>query len=109
MAATPGYGRPILLIELRNLKGSEQGLSMKGRTFGHLSVVGRLPDGYVILCQLNGDEYSFLAKALGISVECPHCGATRCGADLAQEYYSGSAKSRDDSRASPYEWTQARS
>jgi hypothetical protein len=33
-----------------------------------LSVVGKLPEGYVILCRLNGDEYSFLTKTLGISV-----------------------------------------
>ena len=26
-------------------------------------------------------------KSLGISVECPHCGATRCGPDLAAESY----------------------
>jgi hypothetical protein len=36
----------------------------------HLSVVGKLPEGHVILCRLNGDEYSFLIKTLGISVEC---------------------------------------
>ena len=54
-----------------------------------LSVVGKLPEGYVILCRLNGDEYSFLTKTLGISVECPHCGATRCSAELAQEYFLG--------------------
>ena len=52
-----------------------------------LSVVGRLPEGYVILCSQNGDEYSFLVKSLGISVECPHCGATRCGPELAAENY----------------------
>jgi hypothetical protein len=54
-----------------------------------LSVIGKLPEGYVVLCRLNGDEYSFLAKTLGISVECPHCGATRCGAELAQDYFAG--------------------
>jgi hypothetical protein len=27
-------------------------------------------------------------KSLGISVECPHCGVTRCGADLAHEYHT---------------------
>jgi hypothetical protein len=54
-----------------------------------LSVVGKLPEGYVILCRLNGDEYSFLTKTLGISVECPHCGATRHGVELAQEYFLG--------------------
>jgi hypothetical protein len=54
-----------------------------------LSVVGKLPEGYVILCRLNGDEYSFLTRTLGISVECPHCGATRHGVELAQEYFLG--------------------
>jgi hypothetical protein len=63
-----------------------------GRLSAHLSVVGKLPEGYVILCRLNGNEYSFLVKALRISVECPHCGATRCGSDLAQEYYLGGAE-----------------
>jgi hypothetical protein len=52
-----------------------------------LTVVGRLPEGYIILCSQNDDEYSFLVKSLGISVECPHCGATRCGPDLAAESY----------------------
>jgi hypothetical protein len=62
-----------------------------------LSVVGKLPEGYVILCRLNGDEYSFLTKTLGISVECPHCGATRHGVELAQEYFLG----RDIATRSP--------
>jgi hypothetical protein len=56
---------------------------------GHLTVVGKLPEGYIILCELNGDEHSFLARNLGVSVECPHCGATCCSADLAQEYFLG--------------------
>jgi hypothetical protein len=60
----------------------------KDRTTGsHLTVVGKLPEGYVILCELDGNEHSFLAKNLGLSVECPHCGATRCSVDLAQEYF----------------------
>jgi hypothetical protein len=57
--------------------------------FARLSVAGKLPGGYVILCRTSGAEYNFLAKTLGISVECPHCGATRGGADLAQEYFLG--------------------
>jgi hypothetical protein len=71
------------------------------RTSGSLSVVGKLPEGYVILCRLNGDEYSFLAKALGISVECPHSGATRGGTDLAQEYYLGRDKAAVTPRSTP--------
>jgi hypothetical protein len=56
---------------------------------GRLSVIGKLPEGYIILCELGGEEHSFLARTLGISVECPHCGTTRCSADLAQEYFVG--------------------
>lgn len=59
------------------------------RAAARLSVVGKLPEGYVILCELGGEEHSFLTRTLGISVECPHCGATRCSADLAQEYFVG--------------------
>ncbi len=75
------------------------------RTDTRLSVVGRLPEGYVILCSQNGDEYSFLVKSLGISVECPHCGATRCGPELAAENYlemePTDAKGPDDAFAVP--------
>jgi hypothetical protein len=54
-----------------------------------LSIAGKLSEGYVILCRNGGDEYSFLTKTLGPSVECPHCGATRHGVELAQEYFLG--------------------
>jgi hypothetical protein len=60
-----------------------------GQTSARLSVAGKLPEGYIIHCRFGGDEYSFLVRALGISVECPHCGATRHGAELAQEYFLG--------------------
>ena len=67
------------------------------RSDTRLSVVGRLPEGYVILCSQNGNEYSFLVKSLGISVECPHCGATRCGPELAAENYVESEMADADS------------
>ena len=57
------------------------------RMGARLTIVGRLPEGYIVLCGQDGEEYSFLVKSLGISVECPHCGATRCGPDLAAESY----------------------
>ena len=60
---------------------------IEDRSDAGLTVIGRLPEGYIILCSQNGDEYSFLVKSLGISVECPHCGATRCGPELAAENY----------------------
>jgi hypothetical protein len=68
------------------------------RTEARLSIVGRLPEGYIVLCRQDGEEYSFLVKALGISVECPHCGATRCGPELAAESYLESANGNRPAR-----------
>jgi len=88
MAASTG------LLHIRGRGGSEEGITLKmheDRTDARLTVVGRLPEGYIVLCSENGEEYSFLVKSLGISVECPHCGATRCGPDLAAESYPAAA------------------
>lgn len=74
----------------------------EGRIDSRLAVVGRLPEGYVILCSQNGDEYSFLVKSLGISVECPHCGATRCGPELAAESYLEPATTDGDDSADAF-------
>jgi hypothetical protein len=52
-----------------------------------MSIEGKLPEGYVILCSGNGSEYTFLQHHLGLSVECPHCGTTSEGAALAMEFY----------------------
>jgi len=68
------------------------------RIDAQLTVVGRLPEGYIVLCRQNDEEYSFLVKALGISVECPHCGATRCGPELAAENYLESANGNSVAR-----------
>jgi len=83
---------------VRGRGGSEERITLtmnEDRTDARLTVVGRLPEGYVVLCSQNGDEYSFLVKSLGISVECPHCGATRCGPELAAENY-GEPQTADD-------------
>jgi hypothetical protein len=71
--------------------GEDSNSMIADRSDAGLTVVGRLPEGYIILCSQNGDEYSFLVKSLGISVECPHCGATRCGPELAAENYDAEA------------------
>jgi hypothetical protein len=68
-----------------------------------LAVVGRLPEGYIILCNHKGDEYSFLVKSLGISVECPHCGATRCGPELAADSYLETPIANDDDSAADFD------
>jgi len=67
--------------------GKDSSFMIEDRSDAGLTVIGRLPEGYIVLCSVNGDEYSFLVKSLGISVECPHCGATRCGPELAAENY----------------------
>ena len=61
----------------------------------HLAIEGKLPEGYVIVCSRSGDEYSFLVRNLGLSVECPHCGTTVGSVDLAQEYYLEKADKPD--------------
>jgi hypothetical protein len=71
----------------------------QNRSEAGLAVVGRLSEGYIILCKHNGDEYSFLVKSLGISVECPHCGATRCGPELAADSYFETTAANDDGSA----------
>jgi hypothetical protein len=73
--------------ELRTMSHNQTGAG--------LAVIGRLPEGYIILCKHNGEEYSFLVKTLGISVKCPHCGATRCGPELAAESYLGTTTMDD--------------
>lgn len=57
-----------------------------------LTLVGKVPEGHVILCGRSGDEHTFLIRSLGISVECPHCGAVRAGVDLAVEAYPAAAE-----------------
>jgi hypothetical protein len=64
-------------------------MQMHDEAAAPLTVVGKLPQGYIILCGHHGDDYAFLVRSLGISVECPHCGATRCGPEMAQEYHTG--------------------
>jgi len=53
----------------------------------YLTIEGQIPEGYVVLCRSRGGDFSFLVRNLGLSVECPHCGATAHSAELAMEYY----------------------
>jgi len=61
----------------------------------HLSIEGKLPEGYVIVCSRREDEFSFLVRNLGLSVECPHCGTTVGSTDLALQYYLGKPEKPD--------------
>jgi hypothetical protein len=51
-----------------------------------MSIEGKLPQGYVILCSGSGGEYCFLQRNLGLSIECPHCGTTAESTALAMEF-----------------------
>ena len=63
----------------------------EGGVTARLTLAGKVPEGHVILCERPGDEHTFLIRSLGISVECPHCGAVRAGVDLAVEAYPDTA------------------
>ncbi len=59
--------------------------STNGVPTGGLRIIGRLPEGHIIMCRHGGDDYTFLVRSLGISVECPRCGATCRGTELAEQ------------------------
>jgi glucosylglycerol-phosphate synthase len=48
-----------------------------------LRIDGRIPDGYVVLCDCS---HAFVQERLSLTVQCPHCGTTAFGADLATDY-----------------------
>ena len=47
---------------------------------------GRLPQGYVVICNAENHSHSFLVKQLGPSVECPKCGRTALSTELATAF-----------------------
>jgi hypothetical protein len=48
---------------------------------------GKIPEGYVVLCEPNDEPHSFIVRRLGPSVECPQCGRTALSANLIAAYY----------------------
>lgn len=52
-----------------------------------LTMLEKIKEGYVVLCSRHDDEFTFVVRRLGPSVECPHCGTTVPGAELATDYY----------------------
>jgi len=47
---------------------------------------GRLPQGYVVICNAEHHSHSFLVKQLGPSVDCPKCGRTALSTELATAF-----------------------
>ena len=58
---------------------------------------GRLPEGYVIICDSHRESHSFLVKHLGPSVECPRCGCTAISTLLVTEFSAKQAHGRSSS------------
>ncbi len=51
-----------------------------------MKIHGKLPEGYVVLCNNRHDDHCFLVKNLSVSVECPRCGWTALSEVLLTEY-----------------------
>ncbi len=51
-----------------------------------MRIEGKLPEGYVVLCDDGHEEHSFLVQNLNVSVECPRCGTTELSPNLVTEY-----------------------
>lgn len=57
-----------------------------------MHIVGKRPGGgYVIGCVCDDEDvHEFRVKKLGLSVECPNCGATAISTELLTEYHVNS-------------------
>ena len=51
-----------------------------------MTIDGRLPEGFVIVCEFHPSGHSFLVSQLGLTVECPKCGHTAISTLLATEF-----------------------
>lgn len=49
-----------------------------------MRVDGKISAGYAIVCDCGA---AFAVERLGVAVECPTCGHTELGVDVAVEYY----------------------
>ncbi len=49
-----------------------------------MRVDGKISAGYAIVCNCGA---AFAVERLGDAVECPECGHTKLGVDIAAEYY----------------------
>jgi hypothetical protein len=57
---------------------------------------GRLPQGYVVICNHDHHSHSFLVKQLGPSVECPKCGRTALSTELATAFVANRGDSASE-------------
>lgn len=54
-----------------------------------MRVDGKISAGYAIVCNCGA---AFAAERLGVAVECPECGHTELGVDVAADYYLRSSR-----------------
>jgi hypothetical protein len=72
----------------KNISGIEAAVIRSRSNTGRalMKIQGKLPEGYVVLCNKRHEEHCFLVKNLSVSVECPRCGWTALSGDLLAEY-----------------------
>jgi hypothetical protein len=56
----------------------------------------KVENGYILVCTRSGRDHSFIARRLGPSVECPHCGSTALSCDLATAFFTGGPRPREE-------------
>lgn len=54
-----------------------------------MTIDGKLPQGYVVICGSGRHSHTFLVRQLGPSVECPRCGDTALSVDLVAAFVTG--------------------
>ncbi len=52
-----------------------------------MQIDGKIPEGYVLVCNHAHEEYCFVMERIAISVQCPRCGHAALGNELLTEYY----------------------
>lgn len=52
-----------------------------------IRIDGKIPEGYVLLCDAKHSLHSFVVKNLGPAIECPKCGTTALSTNLVRQFY----------------------
>jgi hypothetical protein len=63
-----------------------------------IRIDGKIPEGYVLLCETKQTLHCFVVKNLGPAIECPKCGATDLSTKLVREFYRDLARETKESR-----------
>jgi hypothetical protein len=52
-----------------------------------IRIDGKISEGYVMLCETENGQHSFVARNLGPAIECPLCGRCDLTTKLVREFY----------------------